>query len=414
MTMRPRSFDDDAATETAVSDLLRRQRALEEPAVATTTGSIVTSAGSTEPAFLVAAADSAPETISAAHFRCSGSNDDIQIVQALNALPDPTPVGGKSAGPRGTVRMSEGTFDCDGDITLPGGTALLGRGKGTLIHGGDLRFLMNEECELGNFAYTESTARAGAQSVIGASGSPNEMLIHDIYVFGMLSPTDHFIEFPGGGSGGRIWNIHQEVGIGVCCRIDGEFFVYDNKFADGSTGVIAENGDVYIWDNEFDGVTTGIQISSSFADVMIGPNVYRGVTTPFVDADTDVVSTRFTDTQEVWWSYPGLAVASTTGVERKYFGERAFIQSVSVAADTAGTGTGLNTIDVHKNGTTIFTDQNDRPTLAAAENYSGAAGPAVRGMAAGDFLTVDIDAVTASTAAEDITIVVRYVELADL
>ena len=98
-------------------------------------------------------------------------------------------------------------------------------------------------------------------------------------------------------------------------------------------------------------------------------------------------------------------------MQRLYFPENAYIQSVQIAADTPGTGSGANTIDVHKDGVTIFTTQGNRPTLAAAANLSALAGPDVRTIAAGSYLSVDVDAVTATTPAADVTIFVRFAEL---
>lgn len=54
-------------------------------------------------------------------------------------------------------------------------------------------------------------------------------------------------------------------------------------------------------------------------------------------------------------------------------------------------------VDVHKNGTTVFTTQANRPTIAAAENASTTTAPDVTSLAAGDRLTVDIDQIGTGT-----------------
>ena len=114
MTMRPRSFDPDAATETAVSDLLRREDALTDPAPTTATGTVATTfTGPIEPTFLVAASDARDQIKAVADYVCDGVDDHVEInaawvaVQALN-------IGG------GRVVLSAGTFlITDGVVVNP-------------------------------------------------------------------------------------------------------------------------------------------------------------------------------------------------------------------------------------------------------------------------------------------------------
>ncbi|KKL83236.1 hypothetical protein LCGC14_1976760, partial [marine sediment metagenome] len=114
MTMRPRSFDPEAATETAVSDLLRRFDALTDPAPTTTTGTVATTfTGPIESTFLVAASDARDQIKAVADYVCDGVDDHVEInaawvaVQALN-------IGG------GRVVLSAGTFlITDGVVVNP-------------------------------------------------------------------------------------------------------------------------------------------------------------------------------------------------------------------------------------------------------------------------------------------------------
>lgn len=72
------------------------------------------------------------------------------------------------------------------------------------------------------------------------------------------------------------------------------------------------------------------------------------------------------------------------------------IQGVRATAGTAPTGAAI-TIDVNKNGVTIFGNQASRPSIAAGANTSGkATGMTVTSVAVGDYLTVDVDAVGSS------------------
>lgn len=104
---------------------------------------------------------------------------------------------------------------------------------------------------------------------------------------------------------------------------------------------------------------------------------------------------------------PGVLTVSP-GTGRFRFPFNATILGVTAAVDTAPTGASL-IVDVHKNGTTIFTNQANRPTIA----ISGFATtteptPDVTAMAVGDYLTVDVDQVGSTIAGADLTIFVRY------
>jgi len=85
----------------------------------------------------------------------------------------------------------------------------------------------------------------------------------------------------------------------------------------------------------------------------------------------------------------------------------ATIVDVTATCDTAPTGADA-VFDVHKNGTTIFTTQANRPGVAAGSQDGAAATPDVTALAAGDVLTVDIDQIGSSTTGTDATVTIRY------
>jgi hypothetical protein len=93
------------------------------------------------------------------------------------------------------------------------------------------------------------------------------------------------------------------------------------------------------------------------------------------------------------------------GVSRLPIGAAYTIQSVRAMVGTAPTGAAI-LVDVNKNGTTIFTTQGNRPSIAAAGNASSAAVPDVTSLAAGDFLTVDVDQIGSTVAGSDLTVIV--------
>lgn len=73
---------------------------------------------------------------------------------------------------------------------------------------------------------------------------------------------------------------------------------------------------------------------------------------------------------------------------------------------TAPTGADL-LVDVHKNGTTIYTTQGNRPSIAAGANSGGpGTTPDVTSLVAGDYLTIDVDQVGSSVAGSDLTVTI--------
>lgn len=83
------------------------------------------------------------------------------------------------------------------------------------------------------------------------------------------------------------------------------------------------------------------------------------------------------------------------------------IVGVIASVGTAPTGSSV-VCDVNKNGTTVFTTQANRPSIAAGTTSTTmTAVPDVTVVAAGDLLSVDIDAVGNSTAGSDLTVVVE-------
>lgn len=99
----------------------------------------------------------------------------------------------------------------------------------------------------------------------------------------------------------------------------------------------------------------------------------------------------------------------TAGKGRHYWPFAVEVLGVRAAVNTAPAGASV-IVDVNKDGTTIFTTQANRPTIAAAANVSTEAVPdtPARLFAAGTYMTVDIDQVGSTTAGSDLTVVIRY------
>lgn len=97
-----------------------------------------------------------------------------------------------------------------------------------------------------------------------------------------------------------------------------------------------------------------------------------------------------------------------TGLSRFRFPFNATILNATAAVGTAPTGASV-IVDVNKNGTTIFTTQGNRPTIAVSTNATTTTPtPDVTTIATGDYLTVDIDQIGSTAAGADLTVFVQY------
>lgn len=100
------------------------------------------------------------------------------------------------------------------------------------------------------------------------------------------------------------------------------------------------------------------------------------------------------------------AVSVGSGQHRVYndTGVDLEIRAVRASVGTAPTGADL-IVDVNRTGTTIFSTQANRPTIAATANTSGKiTNPDVTSLPDGDYLTVDVDQVGSTEPGQDLTI----------
>jgi hypothetical protein len=110
------------------------------------------------------------------------------------------------------------------------------------------------------------------------------------------------------------------------------------------------------------------------------------------------------------YSYLGNLVVGA-GTFRLYndMGATWTISGVRASVGAAPAGASI-IVDVHKNGTTIFTTQANRPTIAIAGNTSGnVTNFDITTVAAGEYLTVDIDQIGSTTAGADLTVQIEVV-----
>lgn len=104
------------------------------------------------------------------------------------------------------------------------------------------------------------------------------------------------------------------------------------------------------------------------------------------------------------------AISVQTGGLRFYIEDDCVVEKVRIALGVAPSGADA-IIDLNKNGTTMFTNQANRPRVAIGAN-TGTAVPDVTGLVAGDYLTIDIDQVGSSTPGGDLVVTVRVRRIA--
>ena len=81
------------------------------------------------------------------------------------------------------------------------------------------------------------------------------------------------------------------------------------------------------------------------------------------------------------------------------------ITEIKVAVSTAPTGANL-VVDVNKNGTTVYTTQDNRPTVTAGDTSATATDPDVTSISAGDVISIDIDQIGSTVAGANLSVAV--------
>lgn len=108
---------------------------------------------------------------------------------------------------------------------------------------------------------------------------------------------------------------------------------------------------------------------------------------------------------------PGTAVVAA-GTLRYPVGAGTWtITEVRVTAGTAPVGSAL-IVDVHKNGTTIYGTQANRPTVPDGQNAATGGAASTASVTAGDYVTVDVDQVGSTSPGADLVVALRLTRTA--
>lgn len=106
-------------------------------------------------------------------------------------------------------------------------------------------------------------------------------------------------------------------------------------------------------------------------------------------------------------SYSAPVAAVQVGTHRWYIEQAATIQAIRVAVGgEVPTGADI-VVDVNRNGTTVFTNQADRPRILAGQR-TGTSVPSITNLVDGDYLTVDVDQAGSIQPGTGLTVQVFY------
>lgn len=100
------------------------------------------------------------------------------------------------------------------------------------------------------------------------------------------------------------------------------------------------------------------------------------------------------------------ALTATTGKSRIYLEGNYSVETIRASVNTAPTGATI-LVDVNKNGTTIYTTQSARPTIAISGFTATGNSPAITTFVAGDYIQVDVDQIGSTVAGSDLTVTIR-------
>lgn len=129
-------------------------------------------------------------------------------------------------------------------------------------------------------------------------------------------------------------------------------------------------------------------------------------TTGWYELDSGGVERLLTHAIEAYTFAITGTLSVVTGKSRIYLEGNYTVETIRASVNTAPTGATI-LVDVNKNGTTLYTTQSARPTIATSGFTANGNSPAVTTFAAGDYLTVDIDQVGSTIVGSDLTVVVR-------
>ncbi|HML23525.1 MAG TPA: hypothetical protein PKD09_17850 [Aggregatilinea sp.] len=174
----------------------------------------------------------------------------------------------------------------------------------------------------------------------------------------------------------------------------------DNLSATSAPTAGDDSGDGYSVGSRW--VDTAVDKAYVCLDATLGGAVWKEITA------TAVTTNAATAVDQALWAFEGaLDVVSSPLRILNESGAARTITKVALSIDTAPTGAAV-IVDVHKNGTTIFTTQANRPQIADGAYAGESTTIDVATWSDGEYLTVDIDQIGSSVAGANMTVHVIY------
>jgi len=174
-------------------------------------------------------------------------------------------------------------------------------------------------------------------------------------------------------------------------------------FVDGTIPTAAQfNNDFDTIYTEFNGSIANANVSASaaIAESKLAFNTSTGHYHNGSDSRLISVNRAF-----VWFTSGTLSTGTNVGV--RYIAPQALtIVKCWLRVRTAPTSAAIY-IDIHKNGTTIWSTQANRGTIAASGSSNSTTTFNTTSLAAGDYLDLDIDQVGSTIAGVDLTVVLE-------
>lgn len=135
----------------------------------------------------------------------------------------------------------------------------------------------------------------------------------------------------------------------------------------------------------------------------------KGTSLQLLRMSSDALSFAWTtiNMQAIFTASGTLSVGASTIILPNATGRTLVISKVYLIVGTAPTGAAI-LVDIHKNGTTIFTTQSNRPTIADGATSGNTTTIEVSSWDDGEYLTMEIDQVGSTVAGSDLTVAVVY------
>ena len=256
-----------------------------------------------------------------------------------------------------------------------------------------------------SLGYSSLPSTAISNTVVDAKGDIIAATAADTVAKLTVGSNGQVLTAASGQSTGLQWQTMAHTAITVADTTDTTCFVGLFESATGDLGPKTDAGVTY-------NAGTGMLTATGFTGPLTGAVTGNASTATALDTARTIGGVSFDGTANVavtsafTFSKVGdLTVAAGKG--RLKVPMAITIVDVTATCNTAPTGAAA-LFDVNKGGTTIFSTQGNRPTVAAGSQDGSAATPDVTAVAAGDVLTVDIDQIGSSTVGADATVVIRY------